>query len=486
MNTWNTHPTNKYIQFAMENPMIILLIIVFFAIMAIEELYIKPQSTPGHNKRQNKLYNELKIGKRGKVSGIIFGQVKKGKNGSDKVIYSPFDKEGHCVIFGGSGSGKSSALLIPTLNSLQTENAKNTCFVIDISGDISQNCTLKNRITYEPIQIPDEEGSAPIEHSTTPYNIFGYIDRMKTNEEKEKALSLLAHLIMPDNPNASEAGAYYNDEGRKLLTACLIAYYSQGLDFVEICDKIVSESWSNLLNGIDATKNEKAIKLINGFMGVDDRFNASAKQACEKNISLFATDEEVRASIRRPKDGEIAFEPMQVETHNCFIRIPDEQIEYLAPLTQVLTAQCLDYFKARSTNADHQILMCLDEMASLGFLDILPGLRKYRKRKIRIMCLTQALTDIDLMYSDKVRKAMMVNFKYKVILENSDPDEQEIFARLVGYDNSISLSKTGESTTYSEKREFIMEPSEFANLGNDLILLFPGGYRKLHKNFWFK
>lgn len=47
----------------------------------------------------------------GKAHGVVFG--KKGM----KVVYSPSDQEGHIVCMGGSGVGKTSSLLIPTLRS---------------------------------------------------------------------------------------------------------------------------------------------------------------------------------------------------------------------------------------------------------------------------------------------------------------------------------------------------------------------------------
>lgn len=477
----------KYIhEYAIDNPSLALLIVIALVIYLYTELYLSKQGKPGQNKRSNPLYKELKVADKNEASGIIFGLMPKGSKKSNKVLYSPSDAPGHCLVVGGTGLGKTSSILLPTINSWNKKNPKNTCLVIDISGDISRDSTIGNRIIYEPVRLKDSDDRIITERTRTPYNIFGCIDIQKTVAEKEKALALLAHLIMPDDPNASEAGAYYNEEGRKMLTASLTAFYFKGMDFVEICEEIVSSSWRNLLNNIDSTRNHTAITLINSFEGVDERFTSSAKQACDKNLSLFVTDKEVRESIRRPKDGEIAFEPSVIEYKNCFVRIPDEQLEYLAPLTQILTAQCLDYFKSRSLKADHQILLCLDEMASLGIIDVLPGLRKYRKRKVSILCLTQGLVDLDLTYSEKNRKAQMSNFRFKVILDSSEPDEQEYWARLIGYDTQINLSQTGNSVTQTEKREYLVEPSEFANLGDKLIVIYPGGYRKLYKNFWFK
>ena len=69
--------------------------------------------------------------------GIIFGIKNKFK------LYSPESEEGHVLVVGGSGLGKTSALLIPTLNSWH-----GTSFTIDISGDICKNVNMPNKLVF--------------------------------------------------------------------------------------------------------------------------------------------------------------------------------------------------------------------------------------------------------------------------------------------------------------------------------------------------
>ena len=57
--------------------------------------------------------------------GILFGKK------LSLLAYSPEQDEGHILVMGPSGTGKTSALLIPTLRSWQ-----GTALVVDISGDI--------------------------------------------------------------------------------------------------------------------------------------------------------------------------------------------------------------------------------------------------------------------------------------------------------------------------------------------------------------
>lgn len=73
------------------------------------------------------------------AKGVLFGK----KFGL--LAYSPEQDEGHILVLGPSGTGKTSALLIPTLRSWQ-----GTALVVDISGDISANVNTPNKIVFDP------------------------------------------------------------------------------------------------------------------------------------------------------------------------------------------------------------------------------------------------------------------------------------------------------------------------------------------------
>lgn len=138
----------------------------------------------------------LSTSKKDTAIGIIFG--KQGK----KIFYSPSDNEGHVFVTGGSGSGKTSSILIPTLNAFQ-----GTFFCIDISGDICPNIQKNNKIVFDP-----EDSMA------SPYNIFDMIDTLSTLSEQNEALEQLAYLIMPENINMTDSALFFLTEGRKIET----------------------------------------------------------------------------------------------------------------------------------------------------------------------------------------------------------------------------------------------------------------------------
>lgn len=404
-----------------------------------------------------------------KASGVIFGKV------GLKLACSPETEEGHIAVFGGTGLGKTSALLIPTLRKWI-----GTAFVIDISGDIYKNAKMKRSLVYQP-QNP----------KTIPYNIFGAIDREKDKDEKNELLEQLAFLIMPDKKkNTSEAAEFFNTEGRKMLTSALICYYQEGMDFIEICEKIIENNWRDLLNDIASYDNKKANQYISSFAGASEQNNAGCKQSMDKAIKLFATNEKIKKTIRRPQKGERCVTPETLEKKSVFVVVDDDKLKLYAPLLHIITAQVLEYFSKRPEKNKSTILIALDEFVSLGEMEIIDALRKLRKKHIRIMMLTQSMADIDLLYGKPERMAMMNNYAYKVVLSCEDSDTQEYFAKLIGQHeikrNSISRNANQTTHTAAEAKDWVIEPAKLANLGDNLILLSPDGYMKLKKNFYYK
>lgn len=435
-------------------PLLVILAVVILA-------YVFLQQLTGHAK-------QLHYGSSGKDSpGIIFGRF------WGRLVYSPAEAEGHVFVVGGTGLGKTSALLIPTLQAWPGSS-----FTIDISGDICSHVNAPRKIIYEPLN-----------RNTVPYNIFGYIDATPDLAEQNELLAQLALLLMPDlSRRDSEAADFFNREGRKILTAALIAFYHKGLDFTEICSKILSSSYKELFTEIDQSKNEQAQLYINSFLGASEQNTAGCKQACDRAITLYATNDKVKHTIRRPCVNEQCFTVADIEGHNVYLIIPDEKLALLSPLLHVIVSQALEYFSSRPLSKQETILFCLDEFASFGRLEILDALRKLRKRHIRIICLTQSLADVDLVYGEAERRAMMTNYRFKIILGADDSDTQEYFARLIGKKEVTRKSITTgarSSETSTISKEWAVEPAELARLGNSLILLHPDGFVRLKKNFYF-
>ena len=443
-------------------PCLIGILILLYTIVAVKHF-------KGKTGKKHKM-TQLKKMSRKKANGIVFG-----KYAFNKLICSPTNAEGHIAVFGGSGLGKTSALLIPTLQAWQ-----GTSFTIDISGDICRNIEKPNKMIYEPAN-PD----------SIPYNIFGAIDDLDDVDEQNEALEQLALQLMPDKEKSnSDATEFLTQEGRKILTSAFIAFYHREKDFVEICELIIRSSWKDLFNLIDDTNNFNAIQYINSFAGGNEKNTAGCKQAVDKVLKLFATNAKVKRSLRRPNQDEPAFTPKELEYHNVFVIVEDSKLKLYSPLLRIITSQCMEFFSNRQNYKKPTILFCIDEFASFGRMEITEALRKLRKKGIRIMVLTQSMADIDMIYGRDERMSMMNNFRFNVILGIVEHDTQEYFSLLIGHEvvTKYSKSKSANNVTTSESqsKERIVQAEDLAHLGNKIILLHPDGFLWVRKNFYYK
>lgn len=403
-----------------------------------------------------------------KPEGIVFGK-KRGR-----YVCSPTNAENFCIVLGSSGVGKTTALVQPTVNSWC-----GNVFAIDISGDIVKNVTTDNILIFEP----DNPNSVP-------YNIFAMIDNIKNVEEKNEALVQLSYLIMRPDPTANANARYFEEEGRKILIASLISFYHSGKDFCEICKIMINNSHSELFRLIDNTKNKQAISYINAFGGNSESNISGCKQSANNSVVLFATNHRLLNTLRRNKES---ISPMKLEEQSVYILIDDTKLEMYAPLLNIIVSQTLQYLSNRENYSLPKILVCLDEFSSLGRLEILPALRKLRKKGVRIIILTQSLADLELTYGPKETKSLLENLQLKVVMSANEYDTQIYLARLIGYVDTYKKSRTSNphaisytSQTITEDKKFAIEPSDLATLGNKLVLIHPAGYEVLKKNYYFK
>lgn len=479
---------------------------VIVAVLGVLLLVVVAVVELGRKAKKKKLV-DLKKAPLHKANGIIFGA--KGR----KVVYSPAESDGHILTCAATGMGKTTTA-ITSLREWGCQSRadkgkiKRTMYCIDISGDIEKNCPkIQNKLIYEPLPPePEEEDEElykeqyeAIMEQMTPYNIFGAIDTLKSVDAKNEALEQLAILLMPEKPNMNDNARFFLLNGRKILISALIAYYHVGLDFPQICEKIMQNGFQELFADIDKQNNAEASVLLNSFYGANETNTAGCLQQCQDAISLFGRNPSIKRSIRRPKAGEIAVEPKMLETHNIFLKIPEDRLEMLAPLMRIISADIMNYITVRKvTNESPMILLYWDEFGSLN-LDadtvVLPGLRRARKRRCRIWALCQNTADFTVLYGDAVTRSILANFKYKLLLGGlGEPESQKYFAELIGYKKSIkkSVTKNAQSVseTDSEQREYIIEPADLDKQGKDWAILIASaegqGYLKLKKKPYYK
>lgn len=383
------------------------------------------------------------------ASGILFGMI------GPFVVCSPEKEETHVGVWGGSGTGKTRSIVLPTIHHW---GRGNTVFTIDISGDISSNLRGSNNIIYRPA------------HSTIPYSPLYEVDIAKGRSNKRKALDNLVDVLMPPKENNRNENFYY-DSGRQILKSAFYVLYPRGLDFCEICRKICMMSPEEFKHLVRLSNNEDAIMCITSLSDTQGTTFASCKLEAENAVRLFAVDEDLSQTVRRPEKNEQYIVPEVLERWNLHLVVSESENRMYHDLLHMITGQCFQYAFIRKLYPTNKILFCLDEFSSLGFLDIERPLDKFRKTGNRIIILAQSPLHVDIAYTTLHRRAMTENLRMQVIMECNDASTQkELFDRM-GTPCRWPISKAPR----------IKEPKNLASMGDYVCLLFPGGSMLLKK-----
>lgn len=404
------------------------------------------------------------------ISGMVFG--KKGSN----YVTKKEQEDGHALVIGGAGSGKSSGVAIPTLMSW-----KYRAFVIDVKGELYEKTKKARGEDIIKVFNPSDSNAC----GYNPYYVLEMTDDLcRTAHE-------IAESIIPLPADAKEPMWIKN--ARDYLCGAILYFYDKGKDFPETMIAIKSQSPKSLVAEIMGSKNKDAIIYMSTFADMADETLSGVFTEVSVNITPFATNKEL---VRALSGSSNTITPNDLESgYDVFICIEEHKLEQWQSLLTMIVNQFCKFFEQRKDGKSEPILFMLDEFPRLGKIEsVATGLTTLRSKKIEIMLYVQSKNQLDVIYGEKQAGVIADNCTYKAILKASEPATQKWCSDLVGtYDKMKKSSSTnadvfgmgkgsGVSTTTEEKR--IIKPEEFAYL-QDVVCIFPTGYSRITKiKYW--
>jgi len=413
---------------------------------------------------------KLNIDKIEEISGMVFGKIK------SKYVTKKEFEDGHSLVIGGPGSGKSSCIAIPTLMSW-----KNKAFVIDIKGELYEKTSNARGKDMIKVFNPSDEES----YGYNPFYVLDYTDDLCSTSHE------IAESIITLSPDVKDPMWIKN--ARDFLTGAIIYFYELGENFAGTMIAIKSQSSRSLVKEIMESSNQNAITYMSTFADMADETLSGIFTEVSINITPFATNKNL---IRALGNCNKCITPSDLENgYDVFICIEEYKLEQWKTLLTMMVNQFCKFFEQRQNNNNTPILFLLDEFPRLGKIEsVATGLATLRSKKIEIMLYVQSKNQLDMIYGDKQAGSICDNCNYKAILRASEPSTQKWCSDLVGtYDKKkvsnssnadiFGLGKgTGISTTTEEKR--IIKPEEFAYL-QDIVCLFPTGYARINKTPYY-
>lgn len=412
------------------------------------------------------------------VHGVVFGKE------SNRYYVKSEKEKGSVLVIGGSRSGKTSGIAIPTLKSW-----KGNFFAIDIKGEL-YDTTAKDRGDYI-------KKFNPCEYGNSGYNPYF---SLKTARNLVQAVQQISLAIIPPTNDSNQA--FWISNAQDFLTGAILYYYEFESNFSETMIALKQKPAKETVAFIMASDNEKAKGFMSQFVGMDDKTLGGIFAEVSKNINIFATDDDLINAL----DGKgECITPQDLESgYDLYFCIEENLIDQWRPLMTLICNQFFKFFETRTLNSDGSstgkpLLFLLDEFPRLGRIESVMGaLSTLAGRDVHLMPIIQSKSQLNAIYGKDNANIITDNCSYKAILKATEPETQKWCAELVGkYDKEklssnynadmIGMGKgTGQGRTTEQR--YIIEPSDFGYLAENgkLVVLAPSGYKMLEKIKWWE
>lgn len=408
--------------------------------------------------------------------GVVFGKYK------NKYVCKPLDEDGHVFVIGGSGSSKSSAIIIPTLIS----NSDVRRFVVDIKGELS----------YNSIQYDDEYVIVcnPSDRRQYGYDPFYALTPDSSKQDILMVMKEIAFSLISLPADIKEP--FWKQSARNLLIGLLLYYYKQGnWNFIAIMDEIMTRPMRGCVNEIvaNAAQTSDEYKYIVTFADMAEETFGGIETEVRNHLNLFATDEDIRYFL---KENALKCNPHMLDQgYSIYLYLDENKLMEYNDLLQVMINQTFVELAKRPESAP-PLIVCIDELPRIvsgGKLNqLMDGMRTLRSRNVTLCLVTQSQEALEGAYTPAEIADMMSNCSYRVILSSNTDATQKTICSSCGKYQEIKESISGEggkrkkSVSYEDKN--IVQPVDLVRLPKtgELILLSVHGYNRIQKTPYYE
>jgi type IV secretion system protein VirD4 len=394
--------------------------------------------------------------------GVFFGAQ------ASRYVIKPETMDGHVLVCGIPGSGKSSCIAIPTLR-----NWKGAVFAVDVKGELYEK-TKQFRQNSKMFNPQDK-------NSPYYYDPFIFLNNSENPAQEARAI---AQALIPLPPDAREP--FWIENAQIILTGAILHYHHMQRSFVDTLKEIQSYTPQTLIKLVAASPSDTAALCVKPFLDMDSRVLSGISAEISRGITVLVTDDKIIQALSWEKTKEI-IAPMDLENgRDVYIQIPEHLLKQWKNLLSLMINQFITFFEQRAESPDNRpVLFLLDEFPRLGKIpDITDALATLRSKKITICVIVQSLAQLERIYGYDTRKVIADTCAFKAVLGATDVDTQKYFSALVGTYEKIRRTTTqssdpyvgaptGVSTAFSEDNDkSVIKPEEFAYL-REIILLYP-------------
>ncbi|WP_035288598.1 type IV secretory system conjugative DNA transfer family protein [Clostridium sp. KNHs214] len=393
--------------------------------------------------RFSELDEVLKQGLKG--PGIVLGKIK------SKLITKPPSVEGHTLVVGGTGTGKSRGVVIPSL--LLWEGST---VVIDIKGEISKITKEVRKRKGNMVYVfnPESENGDCYD----PIKLCGTVD----------AAQELARTLIPI-PEKGET--FWVQSAQAILSAFVFEGALKGYKLSDIAEKICTTPINDLVNYCRNHETREVRLLCSIAYDMPEKTLGGVMSELKSKLITIATDKNIRRSTRKSD-----WTPESLEKGaSIYLRVSEHMLEQYRDLWTVIINQILRHLSEREERKNPPILIALDELPRLGEIKgLTSALATLRSRNVHILSIIQSMAQLDEVYNENQRKIIADNCRFKLVLSATDPETQKYFSDLAGQRTAMARGVTigagfVPNMSKHEQGTQLIRPEEWANLEKPVL-----------------
>ncbi|KNY13054.1 hypothetical protein AKG11_31375 [Shinella sp. SUS2] len=355
--------------------------------------------------------------------------------------------EGHIMTIGGTGGGKSSGLVIPTLCEL-TEGA---VIVTDPSGELAA-MTARRRAQIGPVVFLNPfasvfEKDTGVAYPDDGFNPLSVLDPKSPNFITDT--NALARLLMVGDRR--ESGSYWNDEGAEflaLMIASIKLYDAPDLHNLAFLYRVVRDTPENIAQRLEWIEDEGHPALQDDATRFAALTKIHAQWAGVISKAALATKRYAPSTPLGEHVAKDGFDASRLKTEKVtvFILVPPSMLAVALPWLNTLIG--VFGMAIGQPGPRRPVTMLIDEAPSLGFLpDLRAHMAQFRKVGLRTWLFTQtyaAMAGPELYGSEGMKELMgLCNTKQFFAVDESEV--QKLVSELAGTRSVSNPSSTGST-----------------------------------------
>ena len=448
--------------------LILLLILVCCVIAYILTTKLKPGDTYG-DASFGEWPDQLVKEKENLPAGFVLGK-------DEKDNYAVWTKEGHWLTVAPTGAGKSTGIIIPTIN-----NWQNSLMAIDIKGELVTACeeTLHkqgiNTYCIDPFNITNNLKYT----EKISIDAFQFV---KSSEDKVAAINKLANILI-DPP--SHGDAHWAESARVVLSGLLAVISSDPklsyhIGIAEI-NKLIYMKMDDLLDYFEGEKNEDVKPIIDKSIEIISNTGVNERGAILSTINRqihFLLNKNIIESL---SGGNTLEALLNNEKKNAvFVVIPANQLDTQARFLRLITGIFIELILQAGSNRERKFLLAIDEASALGRLEVIEkGIGLFRGFGAQFLLSFQDLNQLNSTYGKNIANSIKANC-HSIYWSTQELETCEYISKMLGDTTAIAkmrettkipVSKSGESRQIETKKP-LLSPDQIRTLPKENMICF--------------